>query len=58
MKPPRFGDGYRSSTRYVVYDCGHSKVITAEETENFPVNRELRDVELTSADMAFVNGAA
>ncbi len=32
--------------------------ITAEETENFPVNRVLRDVELTAADMAFVNGAA
>jgi 4-hydroxy-3-methylbut-2-enyl diphosphate reductase len=31
--------------------------ITAEETENFPVNRALRDVELTTADMAFVNGA-
>ena len=32
--------------------------ITAEETENFPVNRALRDVELTPADMAFVNGNA
>ena len=32
--------------------------ITAEETENFPVNRALRDVELTAADMAFVNGSA
>lgn len=32
--------------------------ITAEETENFPVMRALRDVELTAADMAFVNGAA
>ncbi|WP_299867717.1 4-hydroxy-3-methylbut-2-enyl diphosphate reductase [uncultured Hoeflea sp.] len=30
---------------------------TVRETENFLVNRELRDVELTSADMAFVNGA-
>ena len=30
--------------------------VTAEETENFPVNRALRDVELTRADMAFVNG--
>ena len=29
---------------------------TAEENETFPVNRELRDVELTAADMAFVNG--
>ncbi|MEQ8481636.1 MAG: 4-hydroxy-3-methylbut-2-enyl diphosphate reductase [Hoeflea sp.] len=30
---------------------------TVRETENFLVNRELRDVELTAADMAFVNGA-
>lgn len=30
---------------------------TVRETENFLVNRELRDVELTGADMAFVNGA-
>ena len=29
---------------------------TAIETENFLVNRELRDVELTTQDMAFVNG--
>jgi len=29
---------------------------TVQETENFLVNRELRDVELTAADMAFVNG--
>ncbi|WP_173426131.1 4-hydroxy-3-methylbut-2-enyl diphosphate reductase [Hoeflea sp. BAL378] len=29
---------------------------TVRETENFLVNRELRDVELTVADMAFVNG--
>ncbi|PZO74712.1 MAG: 4-hydroxy-3-methylbut-2-enyl diphosphate reductase [Mesorhizobium amorphae] len=28
------------------------------ETEEFPVMRSLRDVELTAADMAFVNGAA
>jgi len=27
-----------------------------EETETFPLNRILRDVELTAADMAFVNG--
>jgi 4-hydroxy-3-methylbut-2-enyl diphosphate reductase len=27
-----------------------------KETENFLVNRELRDVELTASDMAFVNG--
>ena len=31
--------------------------ITIEETEDFPVVRTLRDVELTKADMAFVNGA-
>jgi 4-hydroxy-3-methylbut-2-enyl diphosphate reductase len=31
---------------------------TAVETEDFPVMRALRDMELTSADMAFVNGAA
>ncbi|MBS3648245.1 4-hydroxy-3-methylbut-2-enyl diphosphate reductase [Pseudaminobacter sp. 19-2017] len=30
--------------------------ITAQELENFPVMRALRDVELTAADMAFVNG--
>jgi 4-hydroxy-3-methylbut-2-enyl diphosphate reductase len=29
---------------------------TAIETENFPVMRAIRDVELTPADMAFVNG--
>ncbi len=29
---------------------------TAIETENFPVMRAIRDVELTVADMAFVNG--
>lgn len=33
-------------------------VITVEERENFPVMRALRDVELTNADMAFVNGSA
>ncbi|MDF2369470.1 MAG: 4-hydroxy-3-methylbut-2-enyl diphosphate reductase [Rhizobiaceae bacterium] len=31
---------------------------TAIENENFPVMSDLRDVELTSADMAFVNGHA
>jgi 4-hydroxy-3-methylbut-2-enyl diphosphate reductase len=31
--------------------------VTATETEDFPVMRDLRDVELTAADMAFVNGA-
>ncbi|WP_255561508.1 4-hydroxy-3-methylbut-2-enyl diphosphate reductase [Pseudohoeflea sp. DP4N28-3] len=30
---------------------------TVQENENFLVNRELRDVDLTAADMAFVNGA-
>jgi 4-hydroxy-3-methylbut-2-en-1-yl diphosphate reductase len=30
--------------------------ITAEETENFLVNRELRNVPLTVEDMAWVNG--
>jgi 4-hydroxy-3-methylbut-2-enyl diphosphate reductase len=30
---------------------------TAIETEDFPVMRALRDVELTASDMAFVNGA-
>ena len=40
------------------FDVKIELAVTAEETENFPVNRELRDVELTGADMAFVNGAA
>jgi 4-hydroxy-3-methylbut-2-en-1-yl diphosphate reductase len=31
---------------------------TTKETENFLVNRELRDVELLQSDMAFVNGGA
>lgn len=39
------------------FDVAIELAVTAEETENFPVNRELRDVELTGADMAFVNGA-
>jgi len=30
--------------------------VTTQENETFRVNRELRDVELTAADMAFVNG--
>lgn len=30
--------------------------VTATETENFPVMRVLRDMDLTQADMAFVNG--
>lgn len=32
-------------------------VETVREGENFPVARELRDIELAAADMAFVNGA-
>ncbi|TKT81149.1 4-hydroxy-3-methylbut-2-enyl diphosphate reductase [Aquamicrobium sp. LC103] len=40
------------------FDVTVELAITAVETENFPVNRVLRDVELTSADMAFVNGSA
>jgi len=39
------------------YDVTVDVVITAEETENFPVMSVLRDVELTTADMAFVNGS-
>jgi 4-hydroxy-3-methylbut-2-en-1-yl diphosphate reductase len=31
--------------------------VTVEENEDFPVVRTLRDVQLTKADMAFVNGA-
>jgi 4-hydroxy-3-methylbut-2-enyl diphosphate reductase len=38
------------------FDVTIELAITAEETENFLVNRALRDVELTAADMAFVNG--
>jgi len=40
------------------FDVRIELAITAVETENFPVNRVLRDVELTTADMAFVNGNA
>lgn len=40
------------------FDITVELAITAEETENFPVMRAIRDVELTSADMAFVNGNA
>ncbi len=39
------------------FDVTLDVVITAEETENFPVMSALRDVELTNADMAFVNGS-
>jgi len=38
------------------YDATVKLAITAEETENFLVNRELRGVPLTREDMAFVNG--
>ncbi len=40
------------------FDVTVDIVVTAEETENFPVMSALRDVDLTSADMAFVNGNA
>lgn len=46
-------DGFRQR-----FDVTVELAITAEETENFPVMRALRDVELTKQDMAFVNGAA
>jgi len=38
------------------FDVRLELAITAEETEDFPVMRVLRDVELTAQDMAFVNG--
>lgn len=38
------------------FDAKVELAITAEETENFLVNRELRDVPLTQEDMAWVNG--
>lgn len=38
------------------YDATVDLAVTAEENEHFLVNRELREVELTTADMAFVNG--
>ncbi len=38
------------------FDATVDLAVTAEENEHFLVNRELRDVELTSQDMAFVNG--
>ncbi|MDX8524449.1 4-hydroxy-3-methylbut-2-enyl diphosphate reductase [Mesorhizobium sp. MSK_1335] len=46
-------DGFRQR-----FDVTIDLAITATETEDFPVMRVLRDVELTAADMAFVNGAA
>ena len=44
-------DAFRSR-----FDVTVELAVTARETENFPVMRALRDVELTAADMAFVNG--
>ncbi|CAM5510071.1 4-hydroxy-3-methylbut-2-enyl diphosphate reductase [Aquamicrobium terrae] len=38
------------------FDVSVDLAVTATETEEFPVMRALRDVELTVADMAFVNG--
>ncbi|WP_157014986.1 4-hydroxy-3-methylbut-2-enyl diphosphate reductase [Mesorhizobium xinjiangense] len=38
------------------FDVTLDLAVTATETEDFPVMRVLRDVELTAADMAFVNG--
>jgi 4-hydroxy-3-methylbut-2-enyl diphosphate reductase len=40
------------------YDVTLELAETVREDENFLVNRELRDMELTGADMAFVNGPA
>jgi 4-hydroxy-3-methylbut-2-enyl diphosphate reductase len=40
------------------FDVTVELAVTAEETENFPVMRVLRDVDLTRQDMAFVNGMA
>lgn len=38
------------------YDVTVDLAVTAEEHENFPVMRDLRDIDLTKQDMAFVNG--
>ena len=38
------------------YDARVELADTVEENEHFLVNRELREIELTAADMAFVNG--
>ncbi|MBN7807045.1 4-hydroxy-3-methylbut-2-enyl diphosphate reductase [Agrobacterium rosae] len=40
------------------FDTTLDLAITVEETEHFLVNRELREIELTTQDMAFVNGTA
>jgi 4-hydroxy-3-methylbut-2-enyl diphosphate reductase len=39
------------------YDVRVELAVTAEENEEFPVLRALRDVRLTRSDMAFVNGS-
>lgn len=39
------------------FDVTVELAVTAEENEEFPVMRALRDVELTGADMAFLNGS-
>jgi len=39
------------------FDVSVELAVTAEETEDFPVMRTLRDVELTPSDMAFLNGS-
>ena len=39
------------------FDVTVDLAVTATETEEFPVMRALRDIELTPADMAFVDGA-
>ncbi len=39
------------------FDVKVELAVTTEESEDFPVLRALRDVALTKADMAFVNGA-
>jgi 4-hydroxy-3-methylbut-2-enyl diphosphate reductase len=38
------------------FDVTVDIALTVEETENFPVMRDLRDTELGTADMAFLNG--
>ena len=39
------------------FDLQFELVETVKESEEFPVVRDLRDIELEDADMAFVNGA-
>ena len=39
------------------FDVTVDIALTVEETENFPVMRDLRDTELVPADMAFLTGA-